>query len=405
MITSKLLRIFLKKWKKYDLIFYVPCYFHTLFLQRALISQGFKVTTIIPPSYPPFLDWYGEEECIRIPSFEKSRYYSSLPFKTHFKFLTDKLISIYVLYLLSRSSTVMSLGHVLGSFRGVFLKHLVRTRQYCFISSCALDARMSTWQNVENCDICENCGLRQNNKHYCQSHRADTLLMERLRFSSGEITSGAFPYTEVPHEIVTPFISCDPNYFHPLLEPPHELTLCRDSPGQILILHSYAQDDNRLHAHGMNPIKGTEQILNAVSRIKQDGIDVKLINITGYHQSDVRYLQVQADICVDELRYGWFGSTPLECASLGVPTIVYINYLFHKYWSLNYPHLVSSFPFLSADVTNIYDVLKLLCLDHSLRDELKLKSLSFARSYLDPTSNAQYLAEHLQLNSSIASRS
>lgn len=402
MIMSNLLRLFLKKWKKYDLIFHVPCYFHTLFLQRALIRQGYKVTTIIPSQFPPFLDWYADDDCIRIPSFEKSRYYSCLPFKTHLKSLADRVLSLYVLFLLSRSTTVLSLGHILSSFRGIFLK-LSHTRQYCFISSCALDARMSIWQSVENCDICEYCGLRLNNKHYCQSDRADSRLNERLRFSSGEITSGAFPYTEVPNEIVTPFISCDPSYFNPLLEPPSEFTLYRDSPGQILILHSYAQDHNRTQPDGLNPIKGTQEILDAVSRIKQDGIDVKLINITGYHQSAVRYFQVQADICVDELRYGWFGSTPLECASLGVPTIVYINFLFHKYWSLNYPHLVSSFPFLSADVTNIYDVLKLLCLDSSLRDELKLKSVSFARSYLDPTSNAQRLAAHLQLNPSVSS--
>ena len=387
----------IRKWKKYDLIFTSPCYFHSYFLQKSLIKQGFRVTTIIPSGYPEFLDWYGQADCIRLPPCRDISACSVFSFKTFADFVFNKAIAIYRLYLYSRSKSLMSLGHVTGSFPGLFIKYFARTRQYCFISSCAAEARMTVWQNIEDCDICNHCGLRLNNKHYCQPSAADRRRKERLYFSSGEITTGAFPFTEVPHEIITPFISCDPEHFNPSLRPPPDLLIQRDSPEQLLILHSYGQDPNRLQSDGLNPIKGTHEILRAITRLKNDGVDVKLINISGYHQRLIRYYQVQADICVDELRYGWFGSTPLECASLGIPTIVFINYLFHQYWASNYPELVSCFPFLSANVDNIYEVLLLLCQDPSLRMDLRKKSLEFAHLYLDPDKNAANLASHLRL--------
>lgn len=385
--------------KRFDLIFHVPLYFHTYFLQQALILQGYRVSTVIPWDYPAFVNWYLPDHALYSPV---RRIVERLPVKLVKKRLVRKLFSaidqIFFFVYFARARAILSRGHIFSGIRGRVLKFIFKTRQYCFLSSCALEASMKTWQAVPGCDMCEHCELRIKNLHYCQEHLAEARLNQRIRFSSGEIATGAFPFSEAPRELMVPFLCCSPVQFNPDLEIPRHYVLERDSPDQLLVLHSYAQDSSRINAQGgLNTIKGTDHLLHAVHTLREEGLNIKLVNLTGYNQQDLRYLQVQADLCVDELRYGWWGSTPLECAALGVPTIVYINYLFAAFWQKNYPEFATLIPFLSADTSTITDVLRMLCLDPALRNELRQKSLRFAQAYLDPDRNARRLAEALEL--------
>ena len=390
---------FFYRWKCYDLVFNVPLYFHTYFLQKSLIAQGYRISTTIPWDFPDFVNWYPSGESITSPARALARH-----LRTHsvryrrVKWLLSLIDQAYFFVILIRSRAILSRGHVYSGLRGYILNNVAQTRQYCFLSSCALEARMTIWQATPGCEMCEHCELRVKNLHYCHDYLAQKRLRQRQRFSSGEIATGAFPFTEAPNELMVPFLSCSSAQFHPDLEVPDHYLLRRDSPDQLLILHAYAQDERRINSvDGMNSIKGTDQVLLAVDTLKREGLNIKLVNLTGYNQQELRYLQVQADLCIDELRYGWWGSTPLECAALGVPTIVYINYLFACFWQKNYPEFANLIPFLSANTSTITDVLRLLCLDADLRAELRWKSLRFAQAYLDPDRNARVLVKALGL--------
>ena len=387
------------RWKCYDLVFHVPLYFHTYFLQQSLIRQGYHVSTTIPWDFPDFVNWYPPGESMTSPARAIARHLpANVVRHRRVRRWLSLIDQVYFLGVFARSRAILSRGHVFSGLRGYFLDSVAQTRQYCFLSSCALEARMTIWQATPGCDMCEHCELRVKNLHYCHDHLAQKRLRQRQRFSSGEIATGAFPFTEAPNELMVPFLSCSPEQFHPNLEVPDHHLLRRDSPDQLLILHAYAQDERRMNStDGLNTIKGTDQVLLAVDTLKREGLNIKLVNLTGYNQQELRYLQVQADLCIDELRYGWWGSTPLECAALGVPTIVYINYLFASFWQKNYPEYATLIPFLSADTNTITDVLRLLCLDAGLRAELRRKSLRFAQAYLDPDRNARVLARALGL--------
>lgn len=396
---SRLVGQLFSRWARYDLVFHIPLYFHTYFLQQSLIYQGYRVTTTIPWDYPDFLNWYPPTESISSPAKAIATILPGLVVKHHSARRLLSLIDNFHFFLIfACSRKILCRANVFSGLRGYFLKYVTRTRQYCFLSSCALEARMAVWQSTPGCNICNHCELRVKNLHYCQDHLAQKRLCQRKRFSSGEIATGAFPFTEAPNELMVPFLSCSPTKFHPDLHAPNHQLLRRDSPDQLLILHSYAQDHSRFNVKdGLNTIKGTGPLLQSVDTLRDEGLNIKLVNLSGINQQDLRYLQVQADICVDELRYGWWGSTPLECAALGVPTIVYLNFLFVSFWQKNYPEFATLIPFLSADTSTITDVLRLLCLDAGLRAELRQKSLRFAQAYLDPDRNAHVLAKALGL--------
>jgi len=385
--------------KRFDLIFNTPVYFHTYFLQQSLKVCGYRVSTTIPWYYPAYLNWYQPGQSIVSPAHGIAKRMPQQLLKSRVLWKALSAIDqFWFLCFFVFSRAVLSRSDVFGELRGFLLKYIFNVRQYCVLTSCAQEARMSTWQSVPGCDICSFCELRIKNLHYCKDHHAQRRIASRKNFSSGEIATGAFPYSETPNELMVPFYCCSRDQFHPRLKVPKGYLLKRDTPDQLLILHSYAQDDSRLNEQvGLNTIKGTDHLLHAVQALKAEGLNIKLINLTGYNQQDLRYLQVQADLCVDELRYGWWGSTPLECAALGVPTIVYINYLFAAFWQKNYPEFATLIPFLSADTTTITDVLRMVCLDPALRNELRQKSLRFAQAYLDPDRNAHRLAEALEL--------
>ena len=351
-------------------------------MQKELRRLGYKVDTYVTWDYPKYLIWYEPNEMIRPPFIANNRFLSYLN-------------AIHQLFLYATSEHILSLGGVMGGWWGFIVTRIFRTKQFCIISSCATEARMSSWAMVGNGRLCNNCGLLKNNTNHCTDSHADKRLQARLLYSSGEITSGAISFSETPNERAIPFISCDNSFFNRQLVIPEHLKINKKN-GFIYIIHSYAADKNRLQGDGFNPIKGTKFILEAINRLNSEGYKIELINPTNIKQKDMRFLQLQADFCVEELFYGWWGSTPLECAALGVPSLLYIDPTFEKHWYTNFPELKGFIPFLNTSKHNIYSNIKLLCDDPDLRRELSRDSLIFADKFLDPRKNAQSLLSILK---------
>lgn len=380
---SRLVTKFHEIWSRFmtrrKVLFNTPSYFHTYFLQKAMRQMGIKVDTYVPWEYPEMLLWYKSDEMIR-PLFKNTNIF--------FRFVNN----LRIMYLFITSECVFSLGTVIGGKAGFMINKIFGRKQMCNLSSCAMDARMSSWEKVGNGRLCDNCGLRLNNKNYCTDELSDKRLKARTKYSIGEISSGAIPFCEAPNEKAIPFICCDSEYFNQDLVIPDDLKIDK-KPGYIYIIHSFANDQNRSNKKNLNPIKGTEFIFKALESLGAEGYKIELINPTDLHQSKLRFLQVQADFCVDELRYGWWGSTPLECAALGVPAIVYMDPIFMNHWKKNFPELKEAIPFISATPETVYSAIKLLCDDLILRKELSEKSLIFSKAFLDPNKNAKCLID------------
>jgi len=117
----------------------------------------------------------------------------------------------------------------------------------------------------------------------------------------------------------------------------------------LRIYHSFGNSSIR------GDVKGTRQITEAVQRLKEEGYKVEFIFFDNVSNKDIKYFQAQADIVVDQLKAGWYGSTAMECLAMGKPVITYIRPEVAKI----VPH---EHPLIYADEENLYDVLKDLIL-------------------------------------------
>jgi glycosyltransferase involved in cell wall biosynthesis len=104
----------------------------------------------------------------------------------------------------------------------------------------------------------------------------------------------------------------------------------------------------------------------------------------------MRYYQVQADIVVDQLIYGWWGSTAIEAMALGKPVICYLSPSWKEIFLKRFPEY-TSLPIVEGNTQNIYEVLKRLTTDKDYREQKGKESRLFAEKHFDVKKNAREL--------------
>ena len=90
----------------------------------------------------------------------------------------------------------------------------------------------------------------------------------------------------------------------------------------------------------------------AIEELRNEGHKIKYIFIKDKHLKDMKYYQVQADIVVEQLIYGWWGSTGVETMSLGKPVICYLRESWIKNFHNYYPE-IKSIPIVKANVLTL----------------------------------------------------
>jgi glycosyltransferase involved in cell wall biosynthesis len=168
-------------------------------------------------------------------------------------------------------------------------------------------------------------------------------------------------------------MALDPQFWRPDLEIPEKYRLER-SPGELIVYHAVGNYELRSR-NGRN-IKGTGAILAAIDRLKSEGFPVRLEFVTNVPSKDVRFIQVQADVMIDQLNYGRYGAQACEGMMLGRPVICYLKK--DELPGISRVPFVEECPIVSATEQSIYDVLKDLLLDQNRRRELAKASRDFA---------------------------
>jgi hypothetical protein len=164
----------------------------------------------------------------------------------------------------------------------------------------------------------------------------------------------------------------------PDLVPPEDMAVDRRG-GEILIYHAVGNYEVR-RAQGRD-IKGTGAVMAAVDRLRAEGVPVRLIFATNVPSSQVRFLQVQADIVVDQLNYGRYGANARESLMLGKPVVCRLDS--RQGGSLPPLRPIAEAPIVSADESSIYVELRRLVEDRQLRVELGKRSRQFALKWHD----------------------
>ena len=189
-------------------------------------------------------------------------------------------------------------------------------------------------------------------------------------------------------------IKCGPNcggrpLWHPPLNVPPEFEL--PPTENVRIFHSFYNKGREI---GGKNIKGSAFVFDAVEKLKAQGHKVEYMYITDTPSRYMRYYQAQADIVVDQLIYGWWGSNLVEASALGKPVVCYLRPAWKEFFLKTFPEY-KELPVIEANTANIYEVLEKLVVDHQYRLQMGNKSRQFAEDHFDPKKNALALTQLL----------
>jgi hypothetical protein len=187
------------------------------------------------------------------------------------------------------------------------------------------------------------------------------------------------------HE-VPEFFCLDPDVWRPDLEVPERWRLDLP-PGTVSIYHAVGNFQQR--TSGGRNVKSTHVYVPLVERMKQEGYDVELTFVHDVPNRDVRFTQVQSDIVVDMLTFGWFGSNVREALMLGKPVVCYLRPEWTERMRREIPEYIDELPVVSATPETVEDVLKELVGNPSKRRELGERGRRFALKYHSAAAGAR----------------
>lgn len=165
----------------------------------------------------------------------------------------------------------------------------------------------------------------------------------------------------------------DPEHWKPDLEVPETWRFPR-ADNELIVLHGFANVETR--RGGGRDIKGSRAVVAAIDRLRAEGHRVRLEHPTNIHSRDMRFLQVQADIVVDQLNLGRYGAQARESMMLGKPTICHID----RREPAGLSELIcwDECPLVDATEETIYSVLKRLLSSGEERERIGRASRAYA---------------------------
>jgi hypothetical protein len=110
-----------------------------------------------------------------------------------------------------------------------------------------------------------------------------------------------------------------------------------------------------LHAPTHQGVKGTRHVLEAVRRLRDEGIAFRFELVEGLTREEAKSRYLQADILVDQMLLGWYGGLAVELMALGKPVIGFIRGADLAFVP---PELRRDLPVIHATPATIYAVLK-----------------------------------------------
>jgi len=131
-----------------------------------------------------------------------------------------------------------------------------------------------------------------------------------------------------------------------------------------------------VHAPSDRLLKGTKYIVSAVEQLRSSGLDIELLLIENMSREEALECYRHADIAVDQLLMGSYGTFAVELMAIGVPTICFIREDLRS----RYPEPP---PVVNADPETIGEVLRDLAGRRSDWPRIAREGRNFAESFHD----------------------
>jgi len=254
-------------------------------------------------------------------------------------------------------------------------------------TGCLEDETKENFSRLDDGNVCGNCGMW--NKCDDKANELNFARINRyfdMGIGTGSIDSTQFRMTHIKYKAI------DLNLWRPDLSipPEHQLPTTQN----IRILHSAYLSKSGRDFQGRN-IKGSPFVLAAIERLKNEGHSVEYLLIDDKPSNQMRFYQAQADIVVEQLIYGWWGSTFVETSALSKPVVCYLRPAWKEFFFKKFPEY-TSLPVVEADTQSIYEVLKKLVTDVSFRRQKAEESRRFAEMHFNPEQNIAELIKRLE---------
>lgn len=110
-----------------------------------------------------------------------------------------------------------------------------------------------------------------------------------------------------------------------------------------------------VHAPSNRSAKGTQQIIDAIARLRSEGIQCELQLVENTSNAEAMSIYKKADLIVDQLLAGWYGGFAVEAMALGKPVVCYIRTEDLKFVPAQ---MAEDLPLINAKPDSIYSVLK-----------------------------------------------
>ena len=135
--------------------------------------------------------------------------------------------------------------------------------------------------------------------------------------------------------------------------------------------------------------------MEAIERLQNEGHSIEYFFIQDKPSNQMRFYQAQADIVVEQLIVGWWGSTFVETSALGKPVICYLRPSWKEFFFKTFPEY-KTLPVIEADTKTVYDSLKKLVVDHDFRRMQGIESRKFAEQHFSVQKNTQSFIKYME---------
>lgn len=380
---------------KQSILFVRPDYHCSFFYREQFRKAGWKADIFVPSSYPVEL-LYSDKEILKVPQI-KGLPANILKYINYFLLILWWFLNFwkykYHLYygqppIASFFERKLGLRKIFGEdfIFELWLAKVLGVKLIYLPSGCHEEETKNEFTKLDSGNVCGNCGYW----NQCDDEK-NTLNFKRVRryfdmqIGIGAIDSSQFKTTHFKYK------SIDLEIWNPTLQVPDQYKLPKTK--NIRILHSAYLEKSSRNWKGKN-IKGSPFILDAIEKLKSEGFAVEYLFIKDKPSNIMRFYQMQADIVVEQLIYGWWGSTFVETSALGKPVVCYIRSSWVQFFFKIFPEY-NELPIINANAENIYDVLKKLVTDDAYRKQKGVDSRLFAERHFDPEKNTQSLIKVL----------
>jgi hypothetical protein len=387
--NSALVRTMLALGRGRRVLFAGQSYYNAWYLSRALRERDWKADV---------LNWDTNESSQIYYHGEDFRFFGNAPDEpaVQLRFYVGALYDYDVFHFTNAHAISFGglLAHIIGQLLGphgeiYLLKSLGRTIVYSN-NGCLDGVSQTSFSKWGPESVCAICSWRDE-PAVCSDER--NLAWGRFRNSVADyqctLGGNRVDFNDDPRVHEAPGFYCaDPEFLHPDLQVPQQFRLARRSDRTLWLYHAVGNRSLRTLDGGIN-IKSSHIWLPMIDRLRGQGWDIEMLEPHDVPNRDVRFLQVQADIFLEMLTYGWFGANAREAMLLGKPVICYIRPEWLDSVREELPEYARDLPIVSATPETAEAVLLDLMQNPAKRAEIGRRGREFMIRWHSPASGAR----------------